>query len=196
MITRFFCFIFDRMGPTDVISLASAKGWLNIDYADSITDTQVTRLINTAVAWVENNTCHLLYQRPEVITVINGNYYNPANAFPPLDSAGWRFGGIRHASKGTSVYIYPFTVTSVQDGSGNDINYQSYLNALKTIFQAPYGSVITLNAGYANSDYIPSALIDACYKLITYLYENRDMYAVSYPTDIQFLINQYRRAII
>lgn len=187
------------MEPTDVISLASAKDWLSVDYDDAATNAHITRLIGTAIDYVENYTCHLMYQRPVLVTAMTGYPgENPANNFPPLDTSGWRYGGIRHTPKGTSVYIYPFTVTSVADSAGNPFtNYTTYLNALKTLFYAPYGTVFTLLAGYDNVDtFPPSTLLDACYKMITYLYENRDMYQVSFPTDIQMLVNQYRRAII
>lgn len=185
------------MGPLDVVSLASAKDWLSLPDGDSNIDAHVTRLINTAVGWVENYTCHLLYQRPVVITVMTGcPGVDPANNFPPINDIGWRTNGIRHTPKGTSVYIYPFILTSVVDGSGNPANYNVFLNPLKTLYYAIYGTIINLNAGYSDPTLIPSPLIDACYKIITYLYENRDMYQMQYAQDIQFLLNQYRRAVI
>lgn len=50
--------------------------------------------------------------------------------------------------------------------------------------------------GYGLGEAEPAepVLIEACYKLITYFYENRDAYGATIPTDIQCMINQRRRS--
>jgi hypothetical protein len=181
----------------DFISLASAKNWLNIDIADTDWDDSVTRLIGTAVAWMENYTSYRTYQRTEVFYSRQLPFFNPANYFPPFGSGFYNGpNGIRHTPEGVSVYLFPFTVTSVQDVNSADVFYTVKINALKTLFYTEPNCVITLQTGYPDNTTIPPPLLEACYKMLTYLFENRDLYNVDYPTDIQLLLNQYRRHII
>lgn len=170
------------MAQIDVIPLASAKDWLSVDENDDATNAQITRLINTAVDWVENYTSHRLWQRAEnVIT----------------------------SDRDITLAQYPISVTSVKDSTNADQTFYTKQQALKLrlkighyhsiTFNNTYGAntyTIALQVGYDAVSKIPGPLLDACYKLITYLYENRDSYQVAMPTDIQMLINQYRRKLI
>lgn len=189
------------MTATDIISLDSAKKWLNIelDYTDE--DDTITRLIGAAIDWVEKYTCWRTFQREEVVFNRQINPYIPINYFPDYGTGFYNgSSGIRWTPKGLSIYLYPFTITSVQDLSSppGDVTYTTQINALKTLLYAAPNSMITLQTGFASGDIvgIPPPLIEAAYKLITYLYENRDSYQMAGPTDIQVLINQYRRALI
>jgi uncharacterized phiE125 gp8 family phage protein len=167
------------MTELDVISLASAKNWLSIDDNDS--DADITRLIKTAIAWVETYTCYRLWQRQEVVTA---------------------FGETTFLSQ------YPVAIDSVKNSLGADQTYytRQYATKLKITtgytpnftLEPTYNSqnTITLTVGYDDVTKIPNPLIDACYKLITYLFENRDAYQAALPSDVQILINQYRRALI
>ena len=56
--------------------------------------------------------------------------------------------------------------------------------------------MITANVGYANKADVPSLLVDAAFKLLTYLSENRDLYSVGMPMDVQFMINKMRRNLV
>lgn len=187
------------MTALDVISLDSAKNWLNIELAYIDEDDTITRLIGAAVDWVEKYTSWRTFQRTEVVYNRQDNCYVPADYFPDYGSGFWTgSSGIKWTPGGLSIYLYPFTITSVQDQSTPplDVTYTTNRNALKTLLYAAPNSVITLETGFADVTQIPSPLIEAAYKWTTYLYENRDSYKADLPTDIQILINQYRRAII
>jgi hypothetical protein len=189
------------MTATDIISLDSAKKWLNIelDYTDE--DETITRLIDAAIDWVEKYTSWRTYQREEVVYNRQDNCYVPADYFPDYGTGFYNGpSGIRWTPKGLSIYLYPFTVDSVQDQSSPpaDVAYTLQRNSLKTLLYTLPNSAITLTTGFALADIgkIPPPLIEAAYKWITYLYENRDSYKAELPTDIQILINQYRRSLI
>lgn len=160
----------------DVITLEQAKNWLVVDFPDA--DEIITRNIQTAVAWVEKYTNYYLYQRPVTIPV---------------------------TSCKTAISLYPIADIIMKDGNQNVVTPVIYQGALKTyvVYGASTGlwittnvgqNVITLNAGFTNPSNIPSPLLDACYKLITYLYENRDAYSSVLPVDIQLLLNEFRRS--
>lgn len=183
------------MGPLDVITVAQAKNWLIVE--DSVDDADIERLIKTAVAWVETYTCYRFYQRTEIAYSFQAPGFNPANYFPPTGSGEWTgTSGIRVTPTGVSVYAYPVTITSVKDQNNADAFYTTQYNPLKILIFTGPNCLITLQTGYADPASAPAPLLDACYKLITYLYNNRDMYPTNLPTDLQMLLNQYRRAII
>jgi hypothetical protein len=164
------------MDGTSVISLASAKVWLSVD--DTYNDADITRLINTAVAWIEQYTCYRLYPRDEVVQVYT-SYNNCGGSttyipyFPINTKSINNFDGTPY----TTAYPYVFTNT-----------------ALSLVVQCPPYSSVLLNTGYTDPADIPQPLIDGALKLITYLYENRDSYGSVLPIDIQLLVNQYRRS--
>jgi len=66
--------------------------------------------------------------------------------------------------------------------------------AMSVIVYGKSGETFTANVGYSDPNEIPQNLVDACYKMITYLYENRDAYSVTLPADVQMLVNQFRRS--
>lgn len=187
------------MQATDIISLDSAKKWLNIELDYTEEDDTITRLIGAAIDWVEKYTCWRTFQREEIVFNRQINPYVPINYFPDYGT-GFYTGssGIRWTPKGLSIYLYPFTVISVTDlfSPPADVTYTTQINALKTLLYAALNSVITLQTGFSDVSKIPPPLIEAAYKLLTYLYENRDSYQMAGPTDVQVLINQYRRALI
>lgn len=187
------------MDALDIIPLDSAKNWLNIELAYTDEDATISRLIKAAIAWVETYTCWRTYQRIEVLYNRQDNYYNTSDYFPDYGTGFYNGpSGVRWTPKGMSIYLYPFTVTSVKDKDDNAVEYTAQNNPLKTLLYAAPNSIITLQTGFVagNIGQIPPPLIEAAYKWITYLYENRDTYQASQFTDGQILINQYRRAVI
>lgn len=165
-----FLFTFISMTELDVISIAQAKSWLELDDADDTDlNTEITGLIKAAVAWVEMYTSHRLWERDVVI--VNSKCEQ---------SVGW----------------YPITIKTVKNTSNEDVEYKTYVMPTKLRIRCPYNSTITVTVGYASAAEIPGPLIEAAKKIITYLYENRDIYGSQQPTDVQMLINQYRRAIM
>lgn len=82
--------------------------------------------------------------------------------------------------------LYPFSVT--------DTNIKVIRRATSAILSGKPNEPITMTIGVWGNEKPPQQLIAGCYKLITYMYENRDMYPVTLPTDVQMLINQCRRS--
>ncbi len=160
------------MAELDIISVQEADNWLSLQLADDdiYGMQEVERLIKSAVAWVERYTGYRLWQRAETI---------PNSKCTQMIAA------------------YPVSVTGVKNQNGDTItDFKTYVMPTKLRINTPYNSVITLQVGYEDPADIPGPLVEACYKLITYLYENRDTYTAQLPSDVQMLINQYRRAII
>lgn len=152
------------MTALDVISVEQAKAYLRVDFDTD--DDLITSLIQTSVAWVEQYTCYRLFERVELFIA-----YNCKTGLP----------------------YYPIEVTSVEyDGDEQDIVTKN--RPLELVVECKKDSVITATVGYSDVADIPAPLLTACYKLITYLYENRDAYGATLPVDVQLLINQYRRS--
>lgn len=84
------------------------------------------------------------------------------------------------------VVTYPFEVIT-QD-------VRSKRGALSSVLSYKPNTAIELIVGNWGTEEVSSPLIEACYKLIVYYYENRDMYKQDAPTDVQMLINQWRRS--
>ena len=86
---------------------------------------------------------------------------------------------------GIEIFDYPITIT--------DSSLKKKQNVLSITVFDKIGNSVAATVGYSDVDDIPANLIDACYKLITYLYENRDSYTATLPADVQLLVNQFRR---
>lgn len=91
---------------------------------------------------------------------------------------------------GCSEEIYDFPIKF------NDSSLNKKQNALSVTVFGKEGFGFSGKVGYSDVTDIPQNLIDACYKLITYLTENKDAYNVSMPLDVQLLVNQFRRCIV
>lgn len=155
------------MDALDVISLDDAKAYL-VMTGISDRDTEITRLIKTAIALVEKYTDHYLYEREITIDLTCSH---------------------------TNITKYPFELVSVKRDT-DDLTYNIYQKVL-SINLVCYDwkdGVITANVGYDDVTDIPQPLVSAAYKIITYLFENKDAYTAELPLDIQMMINQYRRS--
>lgn len=155
------------MDALDVISLEDAKSYLVVDFNDLAVNKEIERAINAAVAWVEEYTDYRLYQRDEVII-----------------STGYE----------TSIYQYPLTLGLVKDKDDNTLTVNVKYGTLRQIVCCPPQSTINLAVGYTTADDIPGPLLSAAYKLLTYLFENKDAYTTGLPLDVQVLINKFRRS--
>lgn len=150
----------------DVISLQQAKDHLVIDFADF--DAQITGLIETAISMVEQYTDYRLYARTETIYATTCE---------------------------TNITIYPIAITGVVNKDNQPVvGYKTRNNPLSITLSVPDQSVITSNVGFESIGLIPHSLISAAYKIITYLFENKDAYGATIPYDVQLLLNQWRRS--
>lgn len=150
----------------DVISLQQAKDHLVIDFNDY--DQQIQGLIETAISLVEQYTDYRLYERVETFYATTCS---------------------------TNIVTYPITVTDVVNEAGDVVTgYKTRNLPLSITLYVPNQSVITADVGYATVGEIPHSLVSAAYKIITYLFENKDVYSVGLPVDVQLLLNQWRRS--
>jgi hypothetical protein len=155
------------MDALNVISLESAKDNLAIEYDDY--NDRITSLIKAAVTWVETYTGWYLYQR-------NITMY----------STSWQ----------TLISAYPVEIGDIKNDKGELLDPQPtpYYNTLACKICCPPQCAISLTVGFSDVTQIPATMIEAAQKLIVYLYENKDMYGIALPTDVQFLLNQHRRS--
>lgn len=85
----------------------------------------------------------------------------------------------------TEIYDYPISFPT-----GTVIKQR----VLSVIVSGASNGSINAIVGYSDPTLIPANLIDAAYKIITYLFENKDIYYANLPSDIQILLNQWRRS--
>lgn len=157
------------MDALSIITLQQAKEYLAVDFPDH--DETITTAIKTAIGWVERYTSYALYERTE---------------------------GIPALSVCNQIYTFPITVTSVvnSDSVAQTYKVRNQVQSILVETSCLENQIINVTVGYTSVNDIPEALLSACYKLLTYLYLNRDEYDYSIPTDIQMLINQYRRHLV
>lgn len=131
------------MSYLNIISVAQAKAYLGVD--DSFHDTDIERMIKSALSSVENETSYILYARDKEYILSEGKL---------------------------RVYDYPInSVTSPTDTN----KYESTLKTLYTIYDVSDTEIdkITLNVGYSDSSDIPLDLIQVAYDKIDMMF-NRD----------------------
>lgn len=159
------------MDALDIITLEYAKDQvLDVDFDEK--DEFIEDCIKAAVAWVEQYTSHMLYEREVVFHTNN---------------------------KTTKIPYTPVVINTVKNDAGTALDYKLYPALSGNIYlKACAGVTVTATAGYSEADIdkIPGTLISAACKLLTYLYENHTVYAANVPLDIQILINPYRRTIL
>lgn len=147
-----------------VISLEQAKEFLVVDFDDR--DAEITRHIKSAIGYVETYTNHMLYSRAKVYTI--------------LGSSGC-------TSRGSiEIYDYPITVNTTVSMTTH--------NVLSITLFGTANQAINTTVGYNSVNDIPGQILEAAYKLITYLFENKDIYSAGLPWDVQLLLNQWRRS--
>lgn len=83
------------------------------------------------------------------------------------------------------IYDYPINLS----GISKPVHY----NVLSATVRGKEGDSFTVPVGYASGE-VPEQLVDASYKIITYLAENKDVYEANLPADVQCMINQLRRS--
>ena len=121
---------------TDVISLEQAKLYLRIDDDQTVTDDEITQMINSALSFIEKRTQHIFKTRDKV-------YYKDCAL----------------VQKAT-VYDYPIN-NPEGEGFIDGIVYKTNKAIVPTV-----NDMVTLNIGYDDVDDIPSELIDAALQII------------------------------
>lgn len=89
---------------------------------------------------------------------------------------------------GCSLEIYDAPITFVTA----DLKTRQNVLSVTVIGQA--NDTVNATVGYSDVNDVPGQLIEAAYKLLTYLFENRDIYSAGLPWDVQMLLNQWRRS--
>jgi hypothetical protein len=158
------------MAYIDVISLATAKNHLRVDSTLTADDTAITRMITSALRYVERETNILVYQRDKTYLMEDGCIY---------------------------VYDYPINdVVTPADYDDDDTvqkqNYSIYNYGSDTID-------FTLDVGYVDPADVPEDLIEVALEIIDLMYYshetgktvNKDLSALSRDT-----LNTYKRFLI
>lgn len=155
------------MTALDVITLAEAKEHLKVDFTSE--DALITRLIKSAVALIEEKTEYILYQRNEFDFV----------------------------STSDKIYKYPFALATSEDATEYQIIESRLYSSIKIIGGSTAltsnGRSVELTIGYNDASLVPSPLKDACLRLITYWYDQREMDQAKLPTDVYVMIQPYIR---
>lgn len=145
----------------------------------SITDAQswlnapdtdnLKRNIESAIDWVETYTGYYLFQRTKTYQ---------------LPSCGY------------GISAYPIDIDTVKNTAGDTVSYYTRTGVYNTYVFAPVGSIVTATVGFVSKAQVDPILIEAAYKMLTYIYENRDIYVASLPLDIQVFLNKKRRNLV
>jgi hypothetical protein len=179
--------------PTDVLSLADAKSFLRVDFPDD--DDLITSLISSGVGLIEQTTQYRLYQRTELIYITDKYFYEafqyPLNAYNVIsvDSANINVYTIqvRYVSLRT-ILAWPLGYVYWDYWYSFLTNYYYNLNPI-----SPVSFLLTIDVGYTDPTLIPVDLITALKQIISYNYENRDMTKVDLPSNINMMLNNYKR---
>lgn len=89
------------------------------------------------------------------------------------------------------VYSYPLTINT----NASTQPYKVDKRSLKSIISVGNSGSVSVTVGYATASAVPAILKTAVLKLVTYSYENRDIYGSELPFDVQILLNQFRRSV-
>lgn len=152
---------------TDVISLEQAKLYLRIDDGQTVTDDEITQMINSSLSFIEKRTQHIFKTRSKV-------YYKDCALVQQ-----------------TTVYDYPIQ-NPEGEGFIDGIVYKTNKAIVPTV-----NDYVTLTIGYENLEDIPSELIDAALQLIkVWFYESeRQVNTTLIPLSVKEAIDANRRFI-
>lgn len=207
--------------PTDIISLASAKSFLRVDFTDDdflIGGDGITTfgLIGSAMNLVEQKTQYRFYQRIEQInsdgTFNVDIFQKPLNSVQvwTLDGAPVTWCQIKIEPARTTVIFRrstfgPFSgygngFTGFGNGGfGDGLDNGVIWGAQGFPASLPLYNIL-VDCGYipdpATPPYTgisqcPVTLLQAIYTIISYMYENRDMSAVNLPSNILLELESY-----
>lgn len=155
------------MSYITVISLSDAKEYLRIDDTLTDDDTQITRMINSALSYVERQTNIYVYDRAKTYLMVDG-----------------------------FVRVYDYPINSITSPAEADMDntqktlYTNYCYGSET-------SDLVLDIGFNNPVNVPPDLIDVAYEIIDLLYYGNEtgktMKDLS-PLSVD-LLNSYKRFV-
>lgn len=133
------------MAYIDIIPLADAKVYLRVDDTLTEDDTQITRMINAALSYVERYTNHILFAKDKDYRLINGC---------------------------VRVYDFPFNsyVTPIEDDFDEIENKTLHTNYT----YGSSNDLITLNVGYTLPADVPQELVEVAYEIIDIYYYGKE----------------------
>jgi len=193
------------MGPLDVVTLAQAKIYLKVDFADD--DTLIESIIGSAINYVEQATSYRLYTRTE---------YKHSDATYDVDIFQYPITSVQVQTIDGTVVTWPeIKIDPIRtkviflrvpfnnawrsnqgfgDGLDNGYGYFSGYSASLPLYKIAIecGYSNTLGATYPISD-IPFAILQAVKTIIVNMYENRDTSAESIPSNVTQELQSYSR---
>jgi len=128
------------MSYLTVIPLADAKLHLRVDDTLTEDDAAITRMISTALSFVENWTYHFLYARSKTYTMVNG-----------------------------FVKVYDYPINSITTPAEADMDNEQ-MSSYKNFCYGIETSDLVLNIGYGDPLDIPQGLIDVALEMIDIMY--------------------------
>ena len=124
----------------DVITLAEAKNFLRIDDTLTEDDAQITRMIGSALLYVEMHTNHLVYARSKSYNMIDGE-----------------------------LRVYDFPINTITSPTEADMNNEQK-TLYKIFGYGNSTSVLVLNVGYTAPANVPPGLIDVAFEILDLMY--------------------------
>ena len=157
------------MAYIDIITLAEAKNYLRIDDTLTDDDAQITRMINAALAYVENCTNIMLFARNKTYTMVDGF---------------------------VRVYDYPINIATPPVPADVEVeiktSYVNYSYGYETCD-------LVLNVGFASAADVPAQLKEVAFEIIDLMYyehETGKKYTKDLTTLSTVILNSYRRFIL
>ena len=157
------------MSYITVIPLATAKEYLRVSHSSS--DSEITRMINSALNIIETKTNQLLYQRATKTYPLIGGCVRIYDG--PINTAGV-------TGLASTVTRTDYTNHSLFEDSNED------------------NTSVILDVGYADPDDIPMGLIEAAFEMIDYWYYKNDgkVNITLMPDSVEQVIGFYTRFLI
>lgn len=170
---------------SEPLTLAEAKAWLKVDFTED--DALITSLISAAREAVENYTLQKLL--PQTITEKYDRLGDglELSAYPVLSMSSITYtdevGFLQ--SLATEQYVLDDFKRMPTITPANGVTWPT------TLEQANVVTVVYV-AGYANASSVPAGIKNAILKLIGKWYEVREESVRKMPTDVEWLLMQYR----
>ena len=158
------------MAYLDVITLAEAKSYLRVDDTLTDDDTQISRMIKSALSTIEKRTNVLVYAR-------------------------WK----NYLFQNYCVSVYDFPINSVSLPVAADLTVEEKTLHTNYEASKSTDTTLTLNVGYTDPLDVPYELIDCALQYVKYLYYEAETDKANkgmLPLWLQDMINQNKRYLL